>query len=631
MREDPRDLGARVLPGGTGVSFRVWAPRACSVELELVRPAARRTPLEAGPDGLFHLVVPDLGAGADYFFILDGERRRPDPRSRHQPEGVHGPSRVVDPASFRWTDRGWRGRPFTGWVLYELHVGTFTSEGTFEAVIARLPHLVDLGVTAVEIMPVAEFPGGRNWGYDGVHLYAPQSSYGGPEGLHRLVDACHGQGLAFVLDVVYNHLGPEGNYLGEYGPYFSDRYHTPWGDAVNFDGPDSDPVRGHFIDNALMWARDYHVDALRLDAVHGIFDFSARHVLEELRSELGRLAGAVSRPLHLIAESDLNDVRVIAPPERGGWGHDAQWSDDFHHAARALLTGERRGYFGDYGTVADLGKAITEGFVYDGRYSAYRRRRHGNSAADRPGEQFVVCLQNHDQVANATQGARLASILDADRLRLGAALLACVPSLPLLFQGEEWGTKTPFYYFISYDDPALNDAVRRGRRAEHEDFVAAHERAAGGPGEAFADPVAPATFAACRLDWDEPGRPAHAQLLALHRALFALRRDHPSLGNCRRDLTRVSLDQAHRTLVLVRQDPGGETATALFNLSDTPRDLPLAGGPGRHPRLLSTCEARFGGDEAALPPAAIDVAPGPVGRVGCPPWSAAVYLRNELS
>ena len=281
--------------------------------------------------------------------------------------------------------------------------------------------------------------------------------------------------------------------------------------------------------------------------------------------------------------------------------------------------------------MADLGKAITEGFVYDGRYSAYRRRRHGNSAADRPGEQFVVCLQNHDQVANATQGARLASVLDADRLRLGATLLACVPSLPLLFQGEEWGTMTPFYYFISYDDPALNDAVRRGRRAEHEDFVAAHERAAGGAGEAFADPADPATFAACRLDWDEPGRPAHAALLALHRALFALRRDHPSLGNCRRDLTRVSLDEAHRTLVLVRQDPGGETATALFNLSGTPRDLPLAGGPGRHRRLLSTCEARFGGDEAALPPAAIDVAPGRVGRVGCPPWSAAVYLRNELS
>ncbi|MBK5257032.1 MAG: malto-oligosyltrehalose trehalohydrolase, partial [Vicinamibacteria bacterium] len=330
MRSDPCDLGARVLPEGQGVIFRIWAPRLESLELELVAPMTQRTPMRRKEAGVFEGLAPKARRGADYFFVLEGERRRPDPRSRHQPHGVHGSSRVVDPGVFRWSDAGWSGHPLKSYVLYELHVGTFTPEGTFDAVIARLDHLAELGVTAVEIMPVAEFPGERNWGYDGVHLFAPQSSYGGPDGLRRLVDACHARGLAFVLDVVYNHIGPEGNYLDELGPYFSDRYRTPWGDALNFDGPESDPVRGHFIDNALYWAREFHADGLRLDAVHGIFDFSARHVLEELRAEMGDLSKHLGRPLHIIAESDLNDVRVIAPPERGGWGHDAQWSDDFH-------------------------------------------------------------------------------------------------------------------------------------------------------------------------------------------------------------------------------------------------------------------------------------------------------------
>ncbi len=579
--------------------------------------------------GVFEAVAPEARAGADYYLILEGEKRRPDPRSRHQPLGVHGPSRVVDPQAFPWSDASWRGRPLKSSVFYELHVGTFTREGTFDAVISRLDHLVDLGVTAVEIMPVAEFPGQRNWGYDGVHLFAPQSSYGGPDGLRRLVDACHARSLAMVLDVVYNHLGPEGNYLGEFGPYFSDRYKTPWGDALNFDGPDSDPVRGHFIDNALFWVREYHLDALRLDAVHGIFDFSARHVLEELRAEIGSLSEELGRSAHVIAESDLNDVRVIAPPERGGWGHDAQWSDDFHHAARALLTGEKRAYFADFGSVDDLRKAMVEGFVHDGRYSSYRRRRHGNSAADRPGEQFVVCLQNHDQIANATQGARLAALVEASRLRVGAALLACSPTLPLLFQGEEWGTTTPFYYFVSHRDLGLIDAVRRGRRAEHEDFFAAEGGSRTGPAQEFADPADPATFEACRLDWGEARGVENAQLLGLHKALFELRRAHPSLGNCRRDLTRAMVDETRRTLSLIRSDPDGETTTCLFNLSEAECDLRAVLGPGGHRRLLSTSELRFGGDPARLPPETVDASSTRESPVTLAPWSAAIYLRND--
>lgn len=624
MRSDPRNLGARVLPGAGGVAFRAWAPFVRSLDLEIVGPIKRRLPMQPGADGVFEIVVEEARAGADYFLVKDDQAKLPDPRSRHQPQGVHGPSRVVDPAEFAWTDASWPGVQLKDHVIYELHVGTFTAEGTFDAVVPRLGHLKDLGVTAVEIMPVAEFPGARNWGYDGVHLFAPQSSYGGPDGLRRLVDACHARGLAFILDVVYNHLGPEGNYLGQFGPYFSDRYRTPWGEALNFDGPDSDPVRGYFIDNAVAWTREYHVDGLRLDAVHGIFDFSARHILEELRSEIGDLAATLGRPLHIIAESDLNDVRVIAPRDQGGWGHDAQWSDDFHHAARALLTGERRAYFADFGKVGDVAKAIVNGFVCDGQYSNYRRRRHGNSAADRPGEQFVVCLQNHDQIANATQGARLAALVDADRLRLGALLLACSPSVPMLFQGEEWGTTTPFYYFVSHGDPGLVEAVNRGRRAEHEDFHAGQDAAV-----PFADPGDPATMEACRLDWDEPSRRPNAQLLEFFRAAFALRRHHPSLGNCRRDLTRVSVDEGNKTLVVHRRDPDGEETACLFNFSDRDQDFQSAVGPGRYERLLSTSEARFGGDDAKSPAPAFNPSHDPGPRLTCGPWAAAIYWRSE--
>jgi len=627
VRDPSAQLGAQVAPGGAGVSFAVWAPHARRLELLLDAPGPRThdpidssDPIEMtrGGDDVFETVVPSARAGCDYRFRIDGGRRRPDPRSRHQPHGVHGPSRVVDPGGFRWSDAGFRGLGLEELVVYELHVGTFTREGTFDAVIPRLAWLRELGVTAVEIMPVAEFPGGRNWGYDGVHPFAPQSTYGGPDGLQRLVDACHRHGLAVLLDVVYNHLGPEGSCLPDYAPCFTGRYRTPWGDALNYDGPDSDGVRRFVIDNAVQWVRDYHVDGLRLDAVHGIFDSSARHILEELASEVHAEGERLGRRVQVIAESDLNDVRVIAPAASGGFGHDAQWSDDFHHSAHVLLTGDGHGYFADFGKVADLARAIESGFVYDGRRSLFRRRRHGSPSRGRPGRQFVVCLQNHDQVANASRGARLANRVDLARQTLGTALLLCAPNVPLLFMGQEFGAVTPFHYFVSHGDPALVEAVRAGRRRELESFRF---------DEAFADPQAEETFERCRLDWSAIGREPHARLLALHRDLLALRRARASLRNCRSDLARAAFDEARRWLALTRSDPSGDAAACAFNFGAERCDVPLEPAPGRFELALSTCDPRYGGDAGSMPPASFETGAGAVG-VPCAPWSAAIYVRS---
>ena len=613
MSRRPLDLGA-VPRSIEGVSFRVWAPRLRSLAVELTGPPARVIEMARGDGDVFEVVVPEASAGVDYALVVDGERRLPDPTSRHQPKGPHGPSRVVDAAAFSWTDADWAGRPLEEYVLYELHVGTFTPEGTFDAAIGRLDDLAALGVTAVEPMPVAEFPGGRNWGYDGVDLFAVQSTYGGPEAFARFVDACHARGLAVVLDVVYNHIGPEGNYLGVFAPYFSDRYRTPWGDALNFDGPDSDGVRRFFIDNAVHWLRHYHVDALRLDAVHGIYDFSARHVLEELQASFAAEAAQLGRRAFIIAESDLNDVRIINPRERGGYGLDAQWSDDFHHSVHGLLVGSRRGYFADFGSVSDLDAAIVRGYVYDGRYSPYRRRRHGNSAADRPGEQFVVFVQNHDQVANGSQGKRHGTLLSLEQQKLAACLLLTAPNVPLLFMGQEYGETRPFDYFVSHGDSGLVEAVRAGRRREHEAFD---------DGGAFADPQDEATFRASTLDWSARGRAPHAQLLSLTHDLLVLRRTHPALAHLRRDLTRVWSDDAERTLVLERRHPSGQRAVVVFNLSAEARAIPISAPPGPLKLALWTGDPRYAGPkDAVAPPSTLQ---GPVGPT-CAAWSAAIYL-----
>jgi maltooligosyltrehalose trehalohydrolase len=450
------------------MDFRLWAPKATTVEIAL---ANRRIPMMPCAGGWWIVDVPAAGPETEYSFILDNSPPLPDPRSACQPQGVHGPSRVIDHQAFAWTDERWQPGPLSSAMLYELHIGTFTPAGTFEAAIEHLDHLVELGITHVELMPVAEFSGIRGWGYDGVDLYAPHHGYGGPEGLKRLVNAAHSKGLAVLLDVVYNHLGPAGNYLERFGSYFTNRHHTPWGQAVNLDGLGSDKVRRFFCDNALMWLRDYHMDGLRLDAVHALIDTSAVHFLEQLAAEVHTLEAQLGRHLVLIAESDLNDPRVVRPSEIGGYGLAAQWSDDFHHALHTVLTGERAGYYGDFGTLADLAQALTNAFVYDGRYSRFRDRRHGRPATGLSGHRFFSYLQNHDQIGNRAKGERSSHLISPGRLKIAAGLVLTSPFVPLLFQGEEWGASTPFQYFTDHEDPKLGRAVSEGRRSEFSAFA----------------------------------------------------------------------------------------------------------------------------------------------------------------
>jgi maltooligosyltrehalose trehalohydrolase len=536
--------------------------------------------------------VPAAGPGSDYAFLLDGGEPLPDPRSPWQPSGVHGPSRLVDHQTFPWQDQRWQAGPLAAAVLYELHVGTFTPAGTFDAAIARLDHLVDLGITHVELMPVAEFAGGRGWGYDGVDLYAPHHAYGGPQGLKRLIDACHARGLAVLLDVVYNHLGPAGNYLSHFGPYFTDRYATPWGPAVNLDGPHSHEVRRFFCDNALMWLRDYHCDGLRLDAVHALVDASAVHVLEQLAAEVDALAAHLGRHLVLIAESDLNDPRLVRPPEVGGYGIDAQWSDDFHHALHTVLTGERDGYYADFGAFADLAKALERAFVYDGRSSAFRRRPHGRPPTGLTGHRFLGYLQNHDQIGNRATGERSSHLLSTGRLKMAAALVLTAPFIPLLFQGEEWGASTPFQYFTAYDDPALGQAVASGRRQEFAAF--------GWHPHEVPDPQARDTFERSKLNWDELAREPHASLLDWHRRLIRLRREVPALSDGRLDRVRVCCNEEARWLVVER----GPVAV-VCNLADRTQCVPVRLPESPQGLLTSDPTIQIAADGVTLPPDAV--------------------------
>ncbi|TDD80224.1 malto-oligosyltrehalose trehalohydrolase [Actinomadura rubrisoli] len=518
--------------------FEVWAPGSERVEVATgTGPDLTRHPMspQDGRPGWWGAEVPHAGHGTDYGFVLDGsDEVLPDPRSPWQPNGVHGQSRVYEHGRYTWTDQHWHGRPLPGSVLYELHVGTFTPEGTFAAAAERLEHLVALGVDTVEILPVASFPGHHGWGYDGVHLWAPHEPYGGPDRLKHFVDAAHAHGLTVVLDVVYNHLGPDGNRLGSYGPYFTGAHGTPWGDAVNFDQEGSDEVRAFVVQNALMWLRDYHFDGLRLDAVHAITDDRAVHVLEELAGAVAGLSAHLGRELFLIAESDLNDPRLVTSREAGGYGLDAQWSDDFHHALHAALTGERQGYYCDFGSLETLQKALTSVFVHDGTMSTYRGRRHGRPVDVRttPAHRFVGFLQNHDQVGNRASGDRIGATLPPAHLKIGAALLLLAPFTPMLFMGEEWGASTPWCYFTDHVDPGLARAVSEGRRRE----FSRH-----GWTGAVPDPQAVDTFRRSVLDWAEPGKAPHRDLLEWHRALIALRRDRPELNDPRLTAVRVEV------------------------------------------------------------------------------------------
>lgn len=579
------ELGANVLPEG-GVSFAVWAPHALKMEVALQRAGGLKTyPMTRGEAGYFFASLGDAKPGDTYFYLLNGEKKRPDPVSRSLPDGIHGASMIVDPGTFRWNDAAWKGLPFKDYIFYELHTGTFTLEGTFEAVITKIPHLKELGVTCVELMPVAQFPGERNWGYDGASPYAVQNSYGGPEGLKRLVDACHRIGLAVCLDVVYNHLGPEGNYLHDFGPYFSRNYQIPWGDAINYDGPDSDPVRRFFLGNALYWVTEYHVDALRIDAIHGIFDFSAKHFLEELNEKVKAQARLSGRQVAVIAESDLNDARVVRSQKAGGHGLDAQWSDDFHHALHVELTGESQGYYRDFSGLEDLAKIFSDHFAYDGRYSVYRQRRHGNKAGDLEAGRFVVYCQNHDLTGNRAMGERLSALVGFEALKAAAALMLLSPYTPLLWMGEEYGETAPFHYFIDHGDAGLAEAVRQGRRREFAAFGWTETP----------DPQSPATFERSRLNWQLLSQTKSQLLLALYRDLIRLRRSKVILSGGDGKVS-VRVDPGGKWLCLRYQHPDSEPLLMAACFSEAGQAVQLRLKENEFfSEILNTADKKYGG------------------------------------
>ena len=514
-----------------------------------------------GPDefGWWRLAVADAGPGTDYGFLIDeDDKAYPDPRSQWQPNGVHGMSRVYDQDTFGWTDTKFQATPLASAAIYELHVGTFTEEGTLDSAIGRLGYLVELGITHVELMPVAAFEGNHGWGYDGVALFAVHEPYGGPDAMKRFVNAAHEKGLAVLLDVVYNHFGPVGNYTGKFGPYLTELHRTPWGGAVNLEETGANEVRRFFCDNALMWLRDYHVDGLRLDAVHAFVDRSAIHFLEQLAAEVETLSATLARGLTLIAESDLNDPRVVTPREAGGLGMDAQWSDDFHHALFAVLNPEGpKGYYADFGELGQLAKSLEQNFVYDGIYSKYRGRVHGRPAGHLSQHKFLGYIQNHDQVGNRALGDRLREIAGFARAKIAAAFVLTGPFIPMLFQGEEWAASSPFQYFADHDEEMAR-LVSEGRKREFETF--------GWAPELIPDPEAVETFVRSKLKWDEATEGDHAEMLDWHRKLIRLRRETPSLFDGEPGHTRVSYDEQEKWLSMERGD-----ITVSCNLGEAER------------------------------------------------------------
>ncbi|QCR23190.1 malto-oligosyltrehalose trehalohydrolase [Pontibacter sp. SGAir0037] len=540
-------------------TFSVWAPHRESMLLHLVYPQDQKHEMQKDKWGYFSIELEGISPGDRYFFMPDGEHDYPDPASHYQPEGVHGPSQVVDHRSYTWLDTNWRGIPFKDLILYELHIGTFTPEGTFEAAIPYLDDLVQSGINAVEVMPVSEFPGGRNWGYDGVFPYAAQSTYGGPTGFKHFVDACHARGIAVFLDVVYNHLGPEGNYFSQYGPYFTDAYCTPWGDAINYDGAWCDPVREYFSNNPIHWFKNYHIDGLRLDAIHTIYDTGAVSFWELTYNKIKQLEQKLGKSFYMIAESDLNSPRVIKSPEMGGFGFDAQWLDDFHHALYVKLDKEGQHLYEDFGQMEQVGKAYKEGFVHSGDYVRFRKRKHGASSAGVSGNKFIVFNQNHDQVGNRVRGERLTVLVSFERLKLAAAAILLSPYIPMLFMGEEYAEDKPFFYFVSHSDKKLIKAVQQGRQKEFEGFNWE---------VAPPDPQAEDTFQQSKLDWQKRKEGKHRTMLLWHQQLIKLRRSNPVLQNFNKNgLNVIPLDQ--KGYVLQRKSFDGQVSLlCIFNLSE---------------------------------------------------------------
>ncbi len=572
--------------------FTVWAPLREKLAVHIIHPQEKLIALQKDEWGYWQGEAKDIDPETLYFYLLDGETDRPDPASNWQPQGVHGPSKIVDHLQFTWNDTSWQGIPLAEMIIYELHVGTFTPEGTFAAIIPRLPELKDLGINTIEIMPVAQFPGDRNWGYDGVYLYGVQHSYGGPDGLKQFVNACHQMGISVILDVVYNHFGPEGNYLWDYGPYFTDKYHTPWGNAVNFDDAYSNEVRNFFFENALYWLDKYHIDGLRLDAVHAIYDMSAEPFLQQLAARVEEFSKSDGRKRYLIAESDLNDVRVLRSKENGGFGHDGQWCDDFHHSLHTLLTGEISGYYSDFKSIESLKKSYKEGYVYTGEYSPHRRRNHGNSTLGFAGEKFVVCIQNHDQIGNRLIGERLSALVDFEALKLAAGAVLISPFVPMLFMGEEYGEEAPFLYFVSHGDPNLVEAVRKGRAEEFKSFNWSGE---------VPDPQGEKVFIYSKLNWEKSQSGKYRILHSFYKRLIELRKKIPALAKL--DKTKLKVESlANKNVLLLHRWQQQSSILSLMNFEKQSVTVEVHNFPqGNWQKLLNSSDREWMGKGAVLP------------------------------
>ena len=525
--------------------FNVWAPKAKSVHLVLQGPE-KTIVMNQQDFGYWSLQLENISPETRYKYMIDVKESFPDPASLSQPGGVHEASEVINLKDFDWTDHNWKNIPLKEMIQYELHTGTFTPEGTFAGILSKLEYLKELGINTIEILPVSQFSGKRNWGYDGVYPFAVQDSFGGAKELMMLVNECHNQGIAVILDVVYNHFGPEGNYVGNFGHYFSGKYSTPWGDPINFDGPYSDGVRNYVVQNTLMWCRDFHIDGLRLDAVHSIFDFGAKHIMQELAENLNQLGEQTGRRHYLIAESHLNDVRYISPITKGGYGLDAQWSDDFHHTVHTLTTGEQKGYYMDFGQPEQLSKAIKDAFVYDGKYSEFRKKTYGNFTENNPGEQFVIFNQNHDQVGNRLHGDRLISMTDFETAKVIAGAMFVSPNVPMLFMGEEYGERNPFYYFVSHLDEELNQLVREGRKREFKDF---YDDTADIPN---ADDLQ--AFENSKLSWNIGNDAEKSAMFQFYKELIKLRKEHPVLKETDKNNLEISEDRKFFTLERWREE-----------------------------------------------------------------------------
>ncbi len=562
----------------------LWAPESQLAEIHINE--RKILSLNARELGYWELQTSEIKPGDNYQISLDEQPSLPDPASLYQPHGVHGPSQAFDLNAFAWNDTDWKGVDPKELIIYELHTGTFTPMGTFEAIARRLDYLKELGITAVEIMPVAQFPGSHNWGYDGVFPFAVQNSYGGPAGLQKLVNACHKKKIAVILDVVYNHLGPEGNYLARFGPYFTDKYHTPWGNAVNFDDAWCDGVRRFYIENALMWLRDFHIDGLRLDAIHALRDFSAKHILEEIREHVNELIDHTHRNHFLIGESDLNDVRYINPTEKGGYGLDHQWCDEFHHALHALVTNEKRGYYSDFGSIYSLVKSFNDAFVFDGVYSPHRKKTFGNKTTGLPGFKFIVFTQNHDQVGNRIFGDRLSTLVDFEMLKLLGGALFVSPFIPMLFMGEEYGETAPFLYFTSHSDEELIRQVREGRKNEFRDFPEEGQ---------FPDPQSPQSVQSSQLNWSYRSDKKQASLLSYYKELIRLKKNHPVLKNTPREGIVAEVINNQNAIFLTRiYEDNLLIAIMNFEPDEILVDLSAYGTAKLFP-LLNSADEKWGG------------------------------------